>query len=350
MPSTSGKSSSKKSKHVRLPVPIMSPLSFERYFRRFSRSHVLVIGDLMLDHYIWGTMTRISPEAPVPIVHVEHESLRLGGAANVYKNILSLGGKAEVCGVIGQDESGQSLLKELGFRRSHHAGIIIDPSRPTTRKTRLVAHSQQVIRYDIEKQQDISAQATQQIVKYVQSRLGSISCVVVSDYAKGVISPSLMDHVGKLTRSREIPLIIDPKVENFSYYAGATVLTPNYMEAQQASGLSGRDHKASHQIGHSLRHKLGCEAVLITRGEQGMTLCESNGKSLHIPTMARQVYDVTGAGDTVVSTLAIALSVGASIQQASIMANYAAGVVVGQVGTTSITKMQLKEAIHQAYE
>ena len=350
MSSIPGKSLSSKSKHVRMPIAMLSPLSFDRYFRRFSRSHVLVIGDLMLDHYIWGTVSRISPEAPVPVVHVEHESFRLGGAANVYNNILSLGGKAEVCGVIGQDESGQSLLKELGLRRLRHPGIIIDPSRPTTRKARLVAHSQQVIRYDIEKQQAISAQATRQIVKYVQSRLGSISCVVVSDYAKGVISPSLMDHVGKLTRSRKIPLIIDPKVENFSYYAGATILTPNHMEAQQASGLSGHNHKAIHEIGHSLRQKLGCEAVLVTRGEQGMSLCESNGKSLHIPTMARQVYDVTGAGDTVVSTLAMALSVGASIQQASIMANYAAGVVVGQVGTTSITKMQLKEAIHQAHE
>ena len=329
---------------------MFSLLSCERYFRRFSRSRVLVIGDLMLDHYIWGTMSRISPEAPVPIVHVENESLLLGGAANVYKNILSLGGKAEVCGVIGQDESGKSLLEELGFRRSHHPGIIVDPSRPTTRKTRLVAHNQQVIRYDIEKQQDISAQATNQILKYVQSRLDSISCVVISDYAKGVITPSLLEHVGKLTRNRKIPLVIDPKVEHFSYYEGATVLTPNHMEAQQASGLSGCNHKAIHKIGHSLRQNLRCEAVLVTRGEQGMSLCESNGKSLHIPTMARQVYDVTGAGDTVVSTLALALSVGASIKQASIMANYAAGIVVGQVGTTSITKIQLKKSIHQAHE
>ena len=228
--------------------------------------------------------------------------------------------------------------------------MCIRDSRPTTRKARLVAHSQQVIRYDIEKQHDISALATRQIVKHVQSRLDSISCVVISDYAKGVITPSLMAHVAKLTKKRKIPLIIDPKVEHFPYYVGATILTPNHMEAQQASGLSGHNHKAIHEIGHSLRQKLGCEAVLVTRGEQGMSLCESNGKSLHIPTMAQQVYDVTGAGDTVVSTLALALSVGASIQQASIMANYAAGVVVGQIGTASITKKQLKEALHQAHE
>ena len=350
MTSTLSKSSSAKSKYVRLPVETVFPTSYTRYFRRFSRANVLVIGDIMIDHYIWGTVSRISPEAPVPIVDVEHESLRLGGAANVYSNILSLGGKAEVCGVIGQDESGQSLLKELGVNQRHHPGIIVDPSRPTTRKVRLVAHSQQVIRYDVEKRQDISAQAIRGIVKYVQSRLDSISCMVISDYAKGVITPSLMAHVSELARSRKIPLIIDPKVEHFSYYAGATVLTPNHIEAQQASGLSGHDHQTIHKIGHLLRQKLGCQTVLVTRGEQGMSLCENNGKSLHIPAVARQVYDVTGAGDTVVSTLALALSVNASNQEASIMANYAAGVVVGQVGTASITKNQLKKAMQQVYE
>ncbi len=328
----------------------VSPQSLERYLRRFHRGQVLVIGDLMLDHYIWGAVSRISPEAPVPVVHVERESLRPGGAANVYNNILSLGGKAEVCGVIGQDESGQSLLRELGFRRQRHPGIIVDASRPTTRKARIVAHSQQVVRYDVERREDISPQATRRIVKHVESRLGSISCMVISDYAKGVITPSLMAQVGRLARSRNIPIIVDPKVEHFPYYADATVLTPNHMEAQQAAGLSGHNHQAIHDIGHSLRQKLGCEAVLVTRGEQGMCLCESSGASWHIPTMARQVYDVTGAGDTVVSTLALAMSVGASIQEASIMANYAAGVVVGLVGTVSITKAQLREAIHHTYE
>ncbi len=328
----------------------VSPQSLERYLRRFHRGQVLVIGDLMLDHFIWGAVSRISPEAPVPVVQVERESLRLGGAANVYCNIVSLGGTAEVCGVIGQDESGQALLKELGFRRHRHPGIIVDASRPTTRKARIVAHSQQVVRYDIERREDISPQATRRIVKHVESRLDSISCLVVSDYAKGVITPSLMAQVGRLARSRNIPIIIDPKVEHFPYYADATVLTPNHMEAQQAAGLSGHDHHAIHEIGHSLRQKLGCEAVLVTRGEQGMTLCESTGASWHIPTMARQVYDVTGAGDTVVSTLALAMSVGASIQEASIMANHAAGVVVGLVGTASITKAQLKEAIHHTHE
>lgn len=329
---------------------MVAPESLFRRLRRFDRGHVLVIGDLMLDHYIWGAVSRISPEAPVPVVHVERESLRLGGAANVYNNILSLGGKADVCGVIGQDESGSALLKELGVRRQRHPGILVDVTRPTTRKARIVAHSQQVVRYDVERRQDVSPQVTRRIVKHVESRLDSISCIVISDYAKGVVTPSLMAQVGRLARSRNIPIIIDPKVEHFPYYADATVLTPNHMEAQQAAGLSGDDHHAIHEIGHSLRQKLGCEAVLVTRGEQGMSLCERNGKSWHIPTMARQVYDVTGAGDTVVSTLALAMSVGASIQEASILANHAAGVVVGLVGTASVTKAQLKDAIQHAHE
>ncbi len=329
---------------------MVAPESLFRRLRRFDRGHVLVIGDLMLDHYIWGAVSRISPEAPVPVVHVERESLRLGGAANVYNNILSLGGKADVCGVIGQDESGSALLKELGVRRQRHPGILVDVTRPTTRKARIVAHSQQVVRYDVEQRQDVSPQVTRRIVKHVESRLDSISCIVISDYAKGVVTPSLMAQVGRLARSRNIPIIIDPKVEHFPYYADATVLTPNHMEAQQAAGLSGDDHHAIHEIGHSLRQKLGCEAVLVTRGEQGMSLCERNGRSWHIPTMARQVYDVTGAGDTVVSTLALAMSVGASIQEASILANHAAGVVVGLVGTASVTKAQLKDAIQHAHE
>lgn len=350
MPSSSRKRTPLPPKNGAPTSPTVSPQSLERYLRQFHRGRVLVIGDLMLDHYIWGAVSRISPEAPVPVVHVVRESFRLGGAANVYSNILSLGGKPELCGVIGQDESGQTILKELGLGRQRHSGILIDTTRPTTRKARIVAHSQQVVRYDVEQRHDLTAQATRRLVKFIESRLDNISCVVISDYAKGVITASLMSQVGRMVRSRKIPMIIDPKVEHFPYYADATVLTPNHLEAQEASGLSGHDEHAIHEIGHSLRQKLGCEAVLVTRGEHGMSLCESSGSSWHIPTMARQVYDVTGAGDTVVSTMALAMSVGASIQEAAILANHAAGVVVGQVGTASILKGQLKEAIQQAHE
>ncbi len=302
----------------------------------------------MLDHYIWGAVSRISPEAPVPVVHVERESLQLGGAANVYSNILSLGGRAQLCGVIGPDDTGQALINESRLSKKNQMGILVDPSRPTTKKTRIIAHSQQVARYDLERHHDISPLLTKQILKYIQTHLFSISCIVVSDYCKGVITPSLMAQLGKLAHTQRIPILVDPKVEHFSCYAGVTIITPNHLEAQQASGRSASDHQSIHDIGHQLRQKLGCEAVLVTRGEQGISLCESTGKSWHIPTMARQVYDVTGAGDTLVSTLALALSVGASIQESAILANHAAGVAVGMIGTAAITNTQLKEALRYA--
>ena len=324
------------------------PTSLERYLRRFSRGNVLVLGDLMLDHYIWGAVSRISPEAPVPVVHVERESLQLGGAANVYRNILSLGGRAQLCGVIGSDDTGRALIEELYPSGKKHQGILVDPTRPTTKKTRIIAHSQQVVRYDFERHHDISTPFTRQILKYVETQLSSISCIVVSDYCKGVVTPSLMAQLGKLVHARRIPILVDPKVEHFSCYAGVTIITPNHLEALQASGRSASDHKSIHDIGHQLRQKLGCEAVLVTRGEQGISLCESTGESWHIPAMARQVYDVTGAGDTLVGTLALALSAGASIRESAIVANHAAGVAVGMIGTAAITRTQLKEALRHA--
>ncbi len=322
--------------------------SLERCLGRFSRGNVLVLGDLMLDHYIWGAVSRISPEAPVPVVHVERESLQPGGAANVYSNILSLGGRAQLCGVIGHDDAGQALIRELRLNRKKHPGIIVDPTRPTTKKTRIIAHSQQVVRYDSERHHDISPPFTKRILRYINAQLVSISCIVVSDYCKGVITPSLMAQLGKLAHAQRIPILVDPKVEHFSCYAGVTIITPNHLEAQQASGRSASDHKSIHDIGHQLRQRLGCEAVLVTRGEQGISLCESTGKSWHIPAMARQVYDVTGAGDTLISALALALSAGASIQESAILANHAAGVAVGMIGTAAITKTQLKEALRYA--
>ncbi len=308
----------------------------------------MVIGDVMLDHYIWGEVSRISPEAPVPVVHVNTESMQPGGAANVYNNIKSLGGQAELCGVIGCDESGEGLLRALGFSKRKQPGLILDGTRPTTRKTRILAHSQQVVRYDIEKAHDVSQSITRKILKHVESRLSSISCLIISDYAKGLVTAPLMAQLERLTRNTRIPILVDPKVGHIPFYSGVTLITPNHLEAQQALGRSGHDDQTIHDIGHQLRKKLNCNAVLITRGEQGMSLCESSGSSKHIPAVARQVFDVTGAGDTVMSTLALALSAGASLQESAMLANYAAGVVVGLVGTASITHAQLREALAHA--
>jgi D-beta-D-heptose 7-phosphate kinase/D-beta-D-heptose 1-phosphate adenosyltransferase len=306
---------------------------------------VLVIGDLILDHYIWGRVSRISPEAPVPVVHVDSESLRLGGAANVFNNILALGGKADLCGVIGSDESGRMLLKELGSTRAGRGGVVIDQDRPTTRKSRVIAHNQQIVRYDVERRAELKPAMQRRILRYVESRLRELSCLVVSDYAKGVVSATLMSELTRLAGLRGIPLVVDPKVEHFSYYKGATVITPNHLEATQAAGVHGDDDQANNEAGAIIRQRLGCHAVLITRGEKGMSLYEGEDVSWHIPALARQVYDVTGAGDTVIGTLALALSTGASMRDAATLANHAAGVVVGMVGTATLSAQQLSETL-----
>ena len=322
-----------------------SPKALRQYISRFPQTSVLVIGDLILDHYIWGRVSRISPEAPVPVVHVDSESLRLGGAANVFNNILALGGKADLCGVIGSDESGRMLLKELGATRSGRGGVVIDHDRPTTRKSRVIAHNQQIVRYDVERRAELKPVMQRRILRYVESRLRELSCLVISDYAKGVVSATLMSELTRLAAIRHIPVIVDPKVEHFSYYKGATVITPNHLEATQAAGVHGDDDQATNEAGAIIRQRLGCQALLITRGEKGMSLYEADGVSWHIPTQARQVYDVTGAGDTVVGTLALALATGASMRDAAVLANHAAGIVVGMVGTATLSAQQLSESL-----
>lgn len=329
-----------------LPAPDLRVL--QDHITKFPRASVLVIGDLILDHYIWGTVSRISPEAPVPVVHVTSESLKLGGAANVYNNIVSLGGRADLCGIVGADESGHQLLKQLGTTRHGRGGIVIDPDRPTTRKTRIIAHNQQIVRYDIERRTDISALHQRRLLRYVESRIRDVSCLVVSDYAKGVVTAALMAELTRLAALRRIPIIVDPKVEHFSFYKGVTVVTPNHLEATQAAGVHGDSDEVVGQAGEILRQRLGCEYVLITRGEKGMSLFETNGSHWHIPTVARQVYDVTGAGDTVVGTLALALATGAPIREGAILANHAAGIVVGMIGTATVTPQQLTEALTHA--
>jgi D-beta-D-heptose 7-phosphate kinase/D-beta-D-heptose 1-phosphate adenosyltransferase len=322
-----------------------SPKALRQYIQRFPQASVLVVGDLILDHYVMGRVSRISPEAPVPVVHVESESLRLGGAANVFNNILALGGKADLCGVIGADESGRLLMKELGNKRSGRGGVVIDHDRPTTRKSRVIAHNQQIVRYDIEGRHELKGPLQRRILRYVESRLRELSCIVVSDYAKGVVTASLMSEITRLAALRKIPVVVDPKVEHFGFYKGVTVITPNHLEATQAAGVHGDDNQTIDQAGAMIRQRLGCQSVLITRGEKGMSLYESEGASWHLPTRARQVYDVTGAGDTVIGTLALALSTGADIKDGAILANHAAGIVVGMVGTATVTPRQLSEAL-----
>lgn len=315
------------------------------YVDRLEGHRVLVVGDLMLDHYIWGSVQRISPEAPVPVVNVLRESVLLGGAGNVLHNILTLGGRGLLCGVVGADDAGRWLSEDLKAKGVEIGGIVVEDERPTTKKTRIIAHQQQIVRYDHEKKSQISSKTEKKFIQFINEQIYHIDCMVISDYAKGVITKGLLRTILPLALRRGIPVVVDPKVHHFSLYKKVTVVTPNHLEASQASGIEIVDEATLRQAGKVLLKKLGCRAVLITRGEQGMSLFDKSGEITHIPTEARQVFDVTGAGDTVVSTLSLAISAGAPLPAAARLANHAAGVVVGMVGTTAIEKAMLERAL-----
>jgi rfaE bifunctional protein kinase chain/domain len=323
----------------------MKAAGLRSFVKKFKGRKILVLGDLILDQYIWGPVSRISPEAPVPIVNVSAETLQLGGAANVSNNIRALGGRVDLCGVIGADEAGRQFMGVLQRQGIGSDGILTDRERPTTRKTRIVAHNQQLVRFDVEKCQPISGVLEARISRYIAACIRSAAAVIVSDYAKGVITARLMADLTALADRHQVPVIVDPKVTHISYYKGVTVLTPNHWEAVQAAGLHGDSEATILESGQQLQQRLSCRAVLITRGDRGMSLIEDGGDITHIPTVARQVFDVTGAGDTVVATLALSLAAGASMRQAAKLANYAAGIVVGMIGTGTVSPVQLEEAL-----
>ncbi len=320
-----------------------------RHLERFPAVRLLVLGDVMLDHYVWGTVSRISPEAPVPVVAVRSETLQLGGAANVAQNILALGGQVDLIGVVGRDDNGQRLLAELRGKGLTTAGVLVDPQRPTITKTRVVAHSQQIVRYDREERRPVDGELRRSLLRYIHSRIADVQAIVVSDYAKGMVSRELMRALIRIARRRRVRVIVDPKVGHFPFYRGANVITPNTAEALQGAGVhevAGADRMAAVlTAGPRLCRRLGCEAVLITRGEHGMSLFQPPARVRHIPTVAREVYDVTGAGDTVIGTLALALGAGATLEEAALLANYAAGIVVGRIGTATVTADQIRREL-----
>ena len=313
---------------------------------RFSRAKILVIGDVIVDHFIWGTVSRISPEAPVPVVNVTREEMLLGGAANVLKNIYSLGGCGELCGLIGADEMGRQLESLVEKLPASSRGLIRG-NRPTTVKTRIVAQSQQVVRFDREQIGPPSRQSLTAMFDYLEAHLADVDAVVISDYAKGVVNEPFMDHFRQLRTEvqhrtgRPLPLIVDPKPVNVHHYIGATVITPNHHEAKGISGMEIRDEAGTLAAARFIREEIGCENVLITRGEAGMSLLDTEDSLATIPAMAKEVYDVTGAGDTVVATLALGLATGCRMQDAAILANHAAGIVVGKVGTAAVRSDEL---------
>jgi D-beta-D-heptose 7-phosphate kinase/D-beta-D-heptose 1-phosphate adenosyltransferase len=322
-----------------------SKKELRKYLNRFAGRKVLVVGDLMLDHYIWGTVQRISPEAPVPVVNVASESVLLGGAGNVLHNILTLGGDGILCGVVGSDDAGRWVTDELQSKGASIEGVILEEERPTTKKTRIIAHQQQVVRYDHEKRGSILPKSQKRLIDFIIDQMTQVDCIVISDYAKGVITEGLLKAILPPALKKGIPVIVDPKVSHFPFYKRVTLITPNHLEASQASGIDIEDEKSLLQAGRTLLKKLDCHAVLITRGEHGMSLFEKNGEMTHIPTEAREVFDVTGAGDTVVSVLALSLSTGAPLPAAARLANHAAGIVVGIVGTAAVQKEMLEKVL-----
>ena len=311
----------------------------------FKKATVLVLGDLVMDHFIWGKVRRISPEAPVPVVEVNSESLMLGGAANVVNNIHSLGGKVLVCGVVGKDDMGKNLMRELRLKGITSDGVMVEERRPTSVKTRVIAHSQQVVRFYREKKDKIHLDTMKSIMDYLREKIRFVDAIVISDYAKGVISEELVEEVISLAKKKGKPVAVDPKVSHFDYYKYATIVTPNNDEASQASGVDIESDSSLLRAGEVLLNKLGSDAVLITRGEHGMSLFENNGGITHIPTVAQEVYDVSGAGDTVIGTVALAIASGASFKEAAVISNFAAGIVVGKVGTATVTPEELKSAL-----
>jgi D-beta-D-heptose 7-phosphate kinase/D-beta-D-heptose 1-phosphate adenosyltransferase len=319
--------------------------ALNKCLQRFSRCHVLILGDVMLDEYMWGTVSRISPEAPVPVVAVRSESVKVGGAGNVATNVAALGGRASLIGMVGNDAAAERLGHELELAGVKSDGLIVDASRPTTIKSRVVAGSQHVVRFDRESDAPMSRAVRARVVAAVQEQLSGADILLISDYAKGLVGPGLVREIlAFATRHRKL-VAVDPKVQHLPLFKGVTLVAPNHHEAAAAARVSVRGEADLLRVGRSLLRRLKARALLITRGEQGMSLFETGKPVAHIPTVAREVYDVTGAGDTVMAALSLALAAGADMHAAAIIANYAAGVVVGKRGTATVTRAELERAL-----
>jgi D-glycero-beta-D-manno-heptose-7-phosphate kinase len=315
------------------------------HVERFAGRRVLVLGDVMLDEYVWGTVSRISPEAPVPVVAVRSESLRIGGAGNVASNIAALNGQAAIVGVVGTDAAAERLTQELARAGVKTDGLVGDGTRPTTIKSRVVAGSQHVVRFDRESEAPLSPPVRQRVLEQVRARLPEAEVLLISDYAKGVVGARLVREVLALAARWKKVVAVDPKVQHIPLFRGVTVIAPNHHEAAAAARIVIRDEADLQRVGAALLRRLQAHAVLITRGEHGMSLFEAARPVTHIPTFAREVYDVTGAGDTVMAVLALALAAGASMREAAVLANYGAGVVVGKRGTATVSRAELARAL-----
>jgi D-beta-D-heptose 7-phosphate kinase/D-beta-D-heptose 1-phosphate adenosyltransferase len=316
--------------------------------QNFRRAHLLVVGDLMLDRFLWGEVERHSPEAPVPVLRVVSESLRLGGAANVVHNIRSLGARATACGIIGVDDAGKRVMSALRKVGASTRGVFTDYDFQTIQKTRVIAspHHQQIVRLDREGKHPVGAATRKRLRDFVRAKAMRYDGVIISDYGKGTVHTELLRVLGQQSRN-SIVCVIDPKKENYQHYRFATLMTPNKSEASEASGIPIVDDPSLMTAGGELLRKWRAKAVLITRGSEGMTLFRPRRQVKHFPTEPRDVFDVTGAGDTVVATCALALACGASFEEAAMIANAAAGFVGDEIGTVAVPIEKLTERIKE---
>ena len=320
---------------------------FEKILNKFPKVKILVVGDIMMDRFIWGKVSRISPEAPVPVVAVEKETFLLGGAANVVNNIHSLGGKVSLCGVVGDDEMGEKIIKELAEMGIGMHGIFVEQGRQTTTKTRIIAHQQQVVRIDREATDHLKVPTLRNLSEFLKKNMEGFNGVILSDYGKGLLTKELIRATIRRAREMKKFIMVDPKLKNFSHYKGATVITPNAAEASAASGILINDLSSLKRAGRMLLKKLRCDVLVITRGEEGIAIFEPHQDPFLVSTVAKEVYDVTGAGDTVIGTMALALGAGARVIEAAKLANYAAGIVVGKIGTATVSWAELFNVIKE---
>jgi D-glycero-beta-D-manno-heptose-7-phosphate kinase len=327
--------------HARMKLSPEQKKRLRQAISRFPTCRVLVVGDLMLDSFIWGEVNRISPEAPVPVVEVREESHLLGGSANVAHNVASLGGKTMVSGSIGDDLAGRELLRLFEGISVPTVGLITETGRPTTVKTRIIARHQQVVRFDREWRAPLKNDTMARMLSFIEKNLPHLGGIIVSDYAKGVVTREFLDALRFLVAGSSVPVVVDPKVQHAALYRSFTMVTPNNHEASQMSGIEIRNEETLLQAGTLLLEQLACESVLITRGKDGMSLFHHDGHIVHIPTVAQRVFDVTGAGDTVIAAVTLGIVAGLSREDAALLANLAAGIVVGEVGTAAVSPDQL---------
>jgi rfaE bifunctional protein kinase chain/domain len=312
----------------------------------FSKTKVLVIGDVMLDRYWWGSVGRISPEAPVPVVRLGETTLSAGGAANVAVNVAGLGATPLLLGIVGVDSDAISVRNILSSAGVDPIDLIGVSDRPTTVKTRVIAHSQQVVRVDQESDEQVDPAVEERLISRANELVAAADAVIISDYSKGTLTQRVLSEIINSARRSSTPILVDPKGKDYRKYNGVSLVTPNRREAAEASNLSENTPSVVEIAGNMLLNELNVEFLLITQGEEGMTLFRRNSTPKHFPTAAREVYDVTGAGDTVIASLAVALGAGLDIETATHIANMSAGSVVEQIGTTAITLAGLLEALN----